>query len=261
MVAEGTQVVLVLSSVVNRQHEGASGEFPEIKTLLSDGVTAIDESSGEADSIGTVPPEIVWTPQAFAPVLTPVTLVAGEVTDLTIEFTVTNPWPADGQFEFTLPDSFTKCDAQSVAITSGVDGTFTVAQTGVASTFTSTQKDAGGEWTVTISRAGDGAVVAAGDNVVIVLSTVTNMQFEGSSGEFPSARTLTAAGEAIDEASGEADSIGTVPPAGKRLLPIAILAPTQANSSFASARTCSCHHAQFLQRGGEQHRTSEPGRG
>ncbi|GMH97537.1 hypothetical protein TrST_g6720 [Triparma strigata] len=216
-VATGTQVVIVLSDVTNQQHEGSSGIFPLFKTTLSDGTTAIDESSAESDSFGVVPPAVTFVPSAWGgttPTIVPVSLVAGAVTGATITFTTGNPWTADGKLIFEVPDTFTNVVSASVAITSGIDGTFAVAQTGTTTTLASTLKTAGGSWIVTITRAGDGATVATGTQVVIVLTDVTNQQHEGSSGTFPLFKTTLADGTtAIDESSAESDSFGVLPPA------------------------------------------------
>ena len=75
IVAAGDTVVVVMAEVINQQHEGSSGTFPMFKTTLSDGTTAIDESSSEADAIGILPPAVVFTPSGFSsvtPTITPV---------------------------------------------------------------------------------------------------------------------------------------------------------------------------------------------
>ena len=101
-------------------------------------------------------------------------LVAVAVTDATVTFTTGNPWTLDGKLIFEIPDTFTNVGAATVVITSGIDGTFAVAQTGTTTTLASTLKTAGGPWVITITRAGDGATVASGTEVVIVLTDVTN---------------------------------------------------------------------------------------
>ncbi|GMH76047.1 hypothetical protein TrLO_g4272, partial [Triparma laevis f. longispina] len=217
-VAAGVDVTLrVGTRLFNQNFEGASGAFPMIKTTLNDGTTAIDESSAEGDAIGNIPSSITFTPSAWGgttPSVVPVSLVAGAVTDATITFTTANPWTADGKLIFEIPDTFTNVGAVSVAVTSGIDGTFSIAQTGTTTVLASTLKTAGGSWVVTITRAGDGTAVAAGVEVVIVLTDVTNQQHEGSSGTFTLFKTTLADGTtAIDESSAEGDAIGALPPA------------------------------------------------
>ena len=204
-VASGTQVVIVLTDVTNQQHEGSSGTFPLFKTTLSDGTTAIDESSAESDAIGTVPPAVTFTPSGFGgttPTIVPVSLVAGATTTATVTFTTGNLWTNDGKLIFEVPNTFTNVAAASVAITSGIDGAFTVAQTGTTTTLASTLKTAGGPWVVTITRDGSGATVASGTQVVIVLTDVTNQQHEGSSGTFPLFKTTLSDGTARTRSSG-----------------------------------------------------------
>jgi hypothetical protein len=179
VIAAGTRINIVVSSVINQQHEGSSGEFPVFTTLTAAG-EVIDEASNEADSIGTVASAITFTPSTVSPVITPVSTIAGATTQLTLDWTTTNPLPSDGVIVFTIPDTFAAVAAASVAITSGIDGTFAVAQVGTATTYDTTLKTAGGPWGVTLTRQDDGAVVDANTQVVLVLSDVINQQHEGA---------------------------------------------------------------------------------
>ena len=92
----------------------------------------------------------------------------------------------------------------------GIDGTFVVTTTPTAAAvFDNTMKTSGGNWLITLTRQGDGGVVAEDVEVTLVITELTNMQFEGPSGEFLMVKTMLADGvTAIDETSAEADSIG-----------------------------------------------------
>ncbi|GMI02363.1 hypothetical protein TrLO_g14122 [Triparma laevis f. longispina] len=186
------------------------------KTTLNDGTSAIDESSAEADALGTVPPSITWTPSGFSgvtPTAVPESLVAGDTSGLQLTFTVQNPLPPDCKIWIEVPNTYTDAAATAVRITSGIDGGFAVAQTGTSSVYDNTLKTSGGTWVVEITRDGTGTTVAIGTVVEIIVDDVTTMQFEGPSGVHPMIKTTLADGtSAIDESSSESDAIGTLPP-------------------------------------------------
>ena len=215
-VPKDTVVTFTLTDFTNQQFEGASGTFPLLKTTLSDGTTAIDESSAEGDAYGTVGPSVTFTPSGWsnvAPTITPQSLIAGATTDIDVTFTTQNPVPADGKIIFEFPSTFTDVAGSAVSALGNIDGTFAVTQTGTATVYASTLKTTGGSWVVTITRQGDGTTVPSGTAVSFTLSNVINQQHEGASGVFPLFKTTLSDGTtSIDESSAEADSYGTVGP-------------------------------------------------
>ena len=65
IVSAGATVSFTVSEVINQQHIGPSGIYPLFKTTLSDGTTAIDESSPESDSTGTEPLSVDFVAGSF----------------------------------------------------------------------------------------------------------------------------------------------------------------------------------------------------
>ena len=228
VVAEDVEVTLVITELTNMQFEGPSGEFVMVKTTLADGVTAIDETSAEADSIGLNGPSVTIVPSGWsgvAPTVVPLSLVAGDIVDFTLTFTTQNPIPSDGKIFLEIPDTFTNVSASLISSMAGIDGTFIVNTTTVApASFTKTLKNSGGPWLIEISRQNDGGVVAEDVVVTLTINELTNMQYEGPSGDFILIKTTLSDGtSAIDETSSEVDSIGsngpsiTVTPSGFKL--------------------------------------------
>ena len=219
VVPEDFVVTLVVSSVTNMQFEGPSGDFYHFKTTLSDGTTAIDETSNgpsfQSDAIGLNASSVTITPSGFKairPDVYPVSLVAGEQSDLTVTFTTQNPLPIDAIIYVEVPHTFTNVDGSSVSSATNVDGGFTVSQTGPPAVFDNTLKMSGGNWVIEVARDGFGTVTAEDVTVTIVISSVTNMQHEGASGTFPLVKTTLSDGTtAIDESSVEIDAIGLIP--------------------------------------------------
>ena len=167
-VPEDTEIIINLHNVTNQQFEGTSGTFPMFKTALSDGITAIDESSPESDAIGIVPPAVTFTPSAFTygtPSVVPESSVAGDSTGLRLTFVVQNPLPNDAKIIVDVPGTFTDtAGASSVSITSGINGGFNVVQQalGPVSVFDNTLKTTGGPWRLTLERDSTGERVWVG---------------------------------------------------------------------------------------------------
>ncbi|GMI52583.1 hypothetical protein ScalyP_jg8836, partial [Parmales sp. scaly parma] len=186
----------------NALYEGATGDFTV--TTTSSGGVDLNVVTGSGETI---------TPAGFnnqAPIITPLSLIAGDATDLKLEFVISNPIPADGKIFLEVPDTFTNAAGVSIASSINIDGTFDVTTTtSTAAVYDNTMKTSGGSWLIEIARKNDGAAVAKDVTVTLVVSQVTNMQFEGASGEFIMIKTTLADGvTAIDESSAEADSIG-----------------------------------------------------
>jgi len=217
VVAEDMYVTLLIDSVKNMQHKGPSGEFIMMKTTLADGVTAIDETSGEADAIGLNAMSITITPSGFtgvAPTITPASLVAGDTGNIDFVFTTQNPIPTDAKIYLEVPSTFTNVQSANVISSNNIDGVFTVTVVANApAVFDTTMKTSGGSWVIEIERDGSGAVVAENIQVTIEIDGITNQQFEGASGEFIMMKTTLNDGTtSIDETSTESDAIGLVAP-------------------------------------------------
>ncbi|KAG5177271.1 hypothetical protein JKP88DRAFT_281961 [Tribonema minus] len=158
----GTLISIYLpSGVSNQRYEAPSGAFPLIRTALSDGVTAIEQSSAAADA--SAAPAAAVSIVAAAVVDAVVTLqytVAGLETQATVTFTLANVMPAAAHVEVVPPADFPGFTPTEIVSTTGSDGGWTITP-GYASGFL-------------LSRDGVGSDLPPATTVSFTLSSVTN---------------------------------------------------------------------------------------
>ncbi|CAM9978091.1 unnamed protein product, partial [Scytosiphon promiscuus] len=157
VVQAGAEITLeLLHGIKNQEFEGLSGAYPMIKTTLADTDVAIDESSGDFNR-DQRPAAVLFTPASFGqpPTVELASLVAGHEGAATVNLTLTNPLPVDGNILVEFPRNFTSINCTAARAT-GMDGTLGV---WVASD----------GYTVRVRRAGDGTVVQAGAEITLEL--------------------------------------------------------------------------------------------
>ena len=171
VVAHQTPVNIVINSVTNMQYEGTSGVYPLFKTTLSDGTTAIDESSAESDAIGILPQSIAIVPATLPNFdARPDFLVAGLNSTFSFGVTLKNPVPANALLQFTLPNTFQLVDPSHIH--TNMDGTFQFETVGA------------GPWAVKMRRAGDGSVMESGKVLTFSMNRVVNKAGIGQTGSY-----------------------------------------------------------------------------
>ena len=195
-----------VSRIQNMQHVGSTGVWPVVRTAISNG-SSIDEAS-QFYNPGARAPSLAIGPGPFlvAPRIAPQEARAGARTTLELNFTGSNPWPADGMVQLVLPGVTTRRNTS--------DFTHVVSQSAVTSpdgsvdgVLSARSWFDGANWNMTILRNGNGTAIAAGSPVWLAISGVTNPEESGELGEYPLVRTLLAhSGATIDEASAEVNS-------------------------------------------------------
>ncbi|CAN0132786.1 unnamed protein product, partial [Hapterophycus canaliculatus] len=189
-VQAGAEITLeLLDGIKNQEFEGLSAVFPRVKTTLADTEVAIDESSGDFNRAGR-PAAVLFTPGSFGqpPTVELASRVAGHEGAATVNLSLSNPLPADGNILVEFPRNFTSINC-TAALATGVDGGLDVWVTPDG-------------YTVRVRRAGDGTEVQAGAEITLeLLDGIKNQEFEGLSAVFPRVKTTLADTEvAVDSA-------------------------------------------------------------
>jgi len=124
--AAGTAVSISFAGVANPIWSGTAGRAALLRTELADG-TVIDEASSGGTYDAMLPPTLTFTPGSFtgAPSVTSSSARAGDVVNLTVTFTATNPLPEGGAIVLGLPAHFLIDDAALGVWTSGCNETVT----------------------------------------------------------------------------------------------------------------------------------------
>src|SRR6266568_3609135 len=117
---------------------------------------------------GTAPGVTITAGALSSVAVTPASLTAGATGNVTISFTNSNAWPANGKLVVTFPAGFDVSAVTAGAIT-GADGTATAAVAGQ---------------TVTVTRAGGATTTGGGTAVSITLGGTRNPQVSGTTGTF-----------------------------------------------------------------------------
>jgi hypothetical protein len=147
----------------------------------------------------------------------PEILVAGEVGNVDVAFTLANALPANGKIVITLPAGFTVSSGAATAIGlagTSFDGTETVTVSGNV---------------ITITRSG-GSSLNAGTNVTIQLTNIKNPTSAGSTGTY-AIKTTNSGGTTIDQDNAVASDTITSSAAQKKPTPNAGVSITHGGSS------------------------------
>ena len=162
VVTGGTVVTLELTNIKNPTVSGSAGTYA-IKTTNSSDATVDEDAAVSADTI---------TPGALTSAdVEPESLVASDVGDVDVTFTLANPLPADGKIVVTLPAGFTLSSGTATDI--GTDGT----------SFDGSESVSISGQVATITRSG-GTEVAEGTVVTLELTNIKNPTSVGSSGTY-----------------------------------------------------------------------------
>ncbi len=161
-VAAGTAITIELTSVKNPTIPASTGTYA-IVTKSSADATIDQDTTVATDTL---------TPGTLTDTdVEPESLLASDVGDGDVSFTLANPLPADGKIVLTFPDGFALSSDATTSI--GDDGT---SFDGSASIAVSGQ-------TVTIIRSG-GTEVAADATVTIELTSIKNPPVSGTTGNY-----------------------------------------------------------------------------
>ena len=162
VVTGGTVVTLELTNIKNPTVSGSAGTYA-IKTTNSSDATGDEDAAVSADTI---------TPGALTSAdVEPESLVASDVGDVDVTFTLANPLPADGKIVVTLPAGFTLSSGTATDI--GTDGT----------SFDGSESVSISGQVATITRSG-GTEVAERTVVTLELTNIKNPTSVGSSGTY-----------------------------------------------------------------------------
>jgi hypothetical protein len=170
-VLEGRTVTIVLGNVRNPTSFGTTGSF----TIATQTAAAVTIDDGTAAGV------LIGTGALGGPSVIPATLVATATGNVSVTFTLENPWPADGRLQVVFPAGF-NVSAATFGSASGADGSFLVV--------VSAQ-------TVTAVRSG-GTAASGGSAVTVTLISIMNPSTIGVTGTF-SLTTQTAATTPIDQ--------------------------------------------------------------
>jgi hypothetical protein len=201
-VTAGIAVGLTISGIELTQYVTTTAAYPTLRTLWSGGLAAVDEASAafySSDQIAAVTTTYGYFGSP-TPVLTPNTLVAGDVGSAVLTFTLKNPLPSNGRIALRLPTTFGLSAVTGVTASSGVDGTFAAMHTAHGHDIIAT-------------RQGDGSAVPSDTAITIALVGVANPIWSGASGAVLLLRTELNDGTVIDEASSGGTYASMVPPA------------------------------------------------
>lgn len=189
VVPRGTVVdELVIAGVINRPHSGPFDVSVEIRN--NGGVYVLSNATISSDT-DLVPGPIT------AGSVTHADPTAGATSQVTVGFTVSNPWPADGSIDLEFPTGYVfNVGAATTATSTIVDGTITV--------------DGSAPPLITLTRSGGSDVPAATVISDLVLSNVQSHPYAEAA--VVDATTFLASGLAIDSGTivGEETRAGNV---------------------------------------------------
>lgn len=180
--ASDTRVAFFIDEVRNPQYTGVTGTF-QLRTLLAGGVPIDEDLAVPGIPISPGNFTGMCPPFCVEPAVRPTQLLAGARVDMSVVFVLSNPWPADGQVEVTLPR-----DAVLAAV-SGVDAGTVL--DGNPTYFSPTRPgpvlDGGLQFvvrgqTVRVRRDGAGREIETGEFVSLTIMDVNNQNYEGDTG-------------------------------------------------------------------------------
>lgn len=202
-ISEASNVVTITRSGGSNQIGGGSETctFTGIQNPTVSGSTGtyIIETSNSADTVidtASVTADTILPGSLSSTNVEPASLIEAIDGNITISFTIANPWPATGKLVIDLPSGF---DASGATVSSeNITGSFNSP---------SISSGDGTNDVITLTRDGTGSITSASSAVTITLASVKNPTSAGSTGTY-SLTTQNASAVAIDQdAAVSADTI------------------------------------------------------